>query len=132
MTKIAPIKLPGGDVLYMEIDENVQILNLSQSTEMDRDKQIPLHKGLLRQDAVQKLQDITGVLQSMAAVVPHAFKQVAGANVDKVTLSFGIKLGGEAGIPYLTKGTAEGNITMQIECTFPKETGDRLDTKTAK
>ena len=81
---------------------------------------------------MHRLQDITAVLQSMAAVVPHAFKQVAGANVDKVTLSFGIKLGGEAGIPYLTKGTAEGNLTMQIECTFPKEAGDRLRTQTEK
>ena len=132
MTKIAPVKFPGGDILYMEIDENVQILTLPQSIDMDRDKPVPQHKGLLRRDAVQKLQDITGVLQTMAAVIPHAFKQVAGANVDKVTLSFGIKLGGEAGIPYLTKGTAEGNITMQIECTFPKETGDRMDSQTTK
>ena len=41
------------------------------------------------------------------AVYPlNAFKQVAGANIDKVTLEFGVKVAGEAGILYVTKGMA--------------------------
>jgi hypothetical protein len=49
----------------------------------------------------------------------NAFRDLAGANVDKVTLEFGIKVGGEAGIPYVTKGTAESNIKITVECSFP-------------
>jgi hypothetical protein len=40
------------------------------------------------------------------------------ANVDKVTLEFGIEIGGETGIPYVTKGTAKSNLKMQVECSF--------------
>lgn len=47
---------------------------------------------------------------------------VAIANVDKVTLEFGIELGGEAGVPYVTKGTAKSNLKITVECSFPKET----------
>ncbi|WP_423739155.1 CU044_2847 family protein [Crocosphaera subtropica] len=31
-------------------------------------------------------------------------------------IKFGIKLRGEAGIPYITKGTAESNIEICIKC----------------
>lgn len=53
----------------------------------------------------------------------NAFKQmpIANANVDKVTLEFGIELGGEAGVPYVTKGTAKSNMKIAVECSFPKE-----------
>ena len=41
--------------------------------------------------------------------------------VDKVTLQFGIRVGGEAGVPYVTKGTAESNLSITVECSFDKE-----------
>jgi len=52
----------------------------------------------------------------------NAFKKVAIANVDKVTLEFGIELGGEAGVPYVTKGTAKSNLKITVECSFPEQT----------
>ncbi|MBD2305435.1 hypothetical protein H6G17_07900 [Chroococcidiopsis sp. FACHB-1243] len=45
---------------------------------------------------------------------------MAIANVDKVTLEFGIKVAGEAGIPYVTKGTTQSNLKITVECSFPK------------
>jgi hypothetical protein len=35
--------------------------------------------------------------------------------VEKVTLEFGITLGGEMGIPYITSGKAEGSVTVTVE-----------------
>jgi hypothetical protein len=35
--------------------------------------------------------------------------------VDKVTLEFGITLGGEAGIPFITSGKAEGSVNVTVE-----------------
>jgi len=43
---------------------------------------------------------------------------MATADVEKVTLQFGIQIGGEAGVPYVTKGTAESNLTITVECSF--------------
>ncbi|MCC5625626.1 CU044_2847 family protein [Nostoc sp. CHAB 5715] len=56
----------------------------------------------------------------------NAFKKIPIANIDKVTLEFGIKVGGEAGIPYVTKGTAESNLKVTVECSFP----DQLEKQT--
>ncbi|NJM77983.1 MAG: hypothetical protein HC852_22170 [Acaryochloridaceae cyanobacterium RU_4_10] len=39
-------------------------------------------------------------------------ESVKVANVDKVTLEFGIKVDAEAAIPYITKGTAESNLNI--------------------
>jgi len=58
-----------------------------------------------------------------------AFKKVAIANVDKVTLEFGIELGGEAGVPYVTKGTAKSNLKITVECSFPEKTEVPIETK---
>ena len=55
----------------------------------------------------------------------NAFKELASANVDKVTLEFGIRIGGEAGVPYVTRGTAESNLNITVECSFKDENKDK-------
>ncbi len=52
----------------------------------------------------------------------NIFKQAPfgnAANVNKVTLEFGIQMSGEMGVPYITKGAAESNIKVTVECSFP-------------
>ena len=39
---------------------------------------------------------------------------------DKVTLEFGLQLGGEAGVPFVTKGTAQANFKVAIEWNLNK------------
>jgi hypothetical protein len=55
----------------------------------------------------------------------NALKNVAVANVDKVTLEFGIKVGGKMGVLFETEGTEESNLKVTVECSFPvkKEVG---------
>lgn len=48
-----------------------------------------------------------------------AFKELGDANIDKVTLEFGINMVGEAGVPYITKGTAECSLKVTVESSFP-------------
>ena len=43
---------------------------------------------------------------------------------DKVTLEFGLQLGGEAGVPFITKGTAEANVKITIEWSLNKQKQD--------
>lgn len=70
--------------------------------------------------ATQSFQAIEGTIRAYTTYTLNAFKQVAIANVDKVTLEFGIEIGGEAGVPYVTKGTAKSNLKITVECSFPK------------
>ena len=48
-------------------------------------------------------------------------EKMAIANVDKVTLEFGVKVAGEGGVPYITKGSSECNLKITVECSFPDE-----------
>lgn len=48
-----------------------------------------------------------------------AFRNLNTVEVDKLTLKFSLKIGGKAGIPMLTEGSAESNFEIQVECKFP-------------
>ncbi|MEH2320330.1 CU044_2847 family protein [Nostoc sp.] len=37
-------------------------------------------------------------------------------NPNQVTLEFGLQMGGEAGILFVSKGTAQANVKVKIEC----------------
>ncbi|MGF1538650.1 MAG: CU044_2847 family protein [Elainellaceae cyanobacterium] len=70
-------------------------------------------------DEVQaKLTDIHDTLKGYAEYAIGAFKTVGGANVEEMTLKFGIKISGSTGLPVLTQGSAEGNFEIQVKCKF--------------
>lgn len=119
MPQLTSIKLEDGTVIYIESSEDV---NLPKGLEPMEDEEEPLiSKGDAMDSAVQKIKSIEGMIRSYTANTLNAFKEIATANVDKVTLEFGIKIGGEAGIPYITKGTAESNLKIIVECSFPNK-----------
>ncbi|MEL6552759.1 MAG: CU044_2847 family protein [Cyanobacteria bacterium J06621_11] len=68
--------------------------------------------------AAQSFKAIEGTIRTYTNQTLNAFKGMAGGNVDKVTLQFGIRIAGEAGVPYVTKGTAESNLSITVECSF--------------
>ncbi|MEM8544565.1 MAG: CU044_2847 family protein [Cyanobacteria bacterium P01_H01_bin.119] len=65
-----------------------------------------------------KLKDIHGTIQAYAYYAIGAFKKVAFADVEEMTLKFGIKIAGKAGLPILTEGSAEGNFEIEVKCKF--------------
>jgi hypothetical protein len=42
------------------------------------------------------------------------------ADVERVTLEFGVSLGGDAGVPFVTKGKDESMLTVTIECNLAR------------
>jgi hypothetical protein len=60
------------------------------------------------------------MIRGYALYALSAFKDFQGAKVEEVTLKFGLKLGGKAGIPYITEGSAESNLEISVKCTFPE------------
>ncbi|NEZ54583.1 CU044_2847 family protein [Adonisia turfae] len=63
-----------------------------------------------------KLADIHGTLKSYANYALGAFKGVAGAEVEEITLKFGIKIAGSTGLPVLAQGSAEGSFEIEVKC----------------
>jgi len=142
MTKVAPIQLPNGLTVYMEVDDDIQFPDQPSLTtrgrqppgrpvsRKNRGSEPSVQEGdTMLEAAARGASRLTDVIEGIAAMVPAAFKNAAGADVEKVTLSFGIKMGGEAGIPLVTKGKAEGNIGILVECRYPgtKEAGKDTD-----
>ncbi|NES23767.1 MAG: hypothetical protein F6K41_33815 [Symploca sp. SIO3E6] len=48
-----------------------------------------------------------------------AFKEFSEAEVEEISLKFGLKVGGSTGIPFVTEGSAEGNFEVTVKCKFP-------------
>ncbi|MCX7066179.1 MAG: CU044_2847 family protein [Methylococcales bacterium] len=70
------------------------------------------------QRAIQNFANLQDTIKAFAVYTLNSFKQIADANVNKVTLEFGINVGGAAGIPYITKGSIGSNLKITVQCSF--------------
>jgi hypothetical protein len=126
MTKLTPLTLDDNTVIYIETTENIEAppVKLEEPAEEEEETTTDynLNPAQLQQQLAQNFQNIQKTIHAYTVYTLNAFKKVAIANVDKVTLEFGIELGGEAGVPYVTKGTAKSNLKITVECSFPEKT----------
>jgi hypothetical protein len=126
MTKVIPIKLDDNTVIYIEATEDVTVplVNTALLDEEEEEEAL-VGKGIspeqVRQKMMQNFLSIQNTIRTYTVYTLNAFKQIPIAEVNKVTLEFGIEMGGEAGVPYVTKGTAKSNMKITVECSFPKE-----------
>lgn len=127
MTKVIPIKLDDNTVIYIEATEdvNVPVVNNAVLNDEEEEEEALVDKGIspeqVRQKMMQNFLSIQNTIRTYTVYTLNAFKQIPIAEVNKVTLEFGIEMGGEAGVPYVTKGTAKSNMKITVECSFPKE-----------
>ena len=68
---------------------------------------------------VAKMQQARQMIRGYAMYAISAFKDFGAAEIGEITLKFGIKMGGKAGIPYITEGSAESNLEIEVKCKFP-------------
>ncbi|WP_392534951.1 CU044_2847 family protein [Nostoc sp. C117] len=125
MTQLTPIQLEDGTIIYIEATDNVDAPPVRIEVSPQGEEEALIDKGwdadAAQKQILQNFQAIEGTIRAYTVYSLNAFKKIPVANIDKVTLEFGIKVGGEAGIPYVTKGTAESNLKITVECSFPKQ-----------
>ena len=137
MTQLTPIQLDDDTVIYLETQTNIELESQpvppkEVTREFTRGDFGKVDKGLgdilnkeinlsPQQSPQQSFKNIEGTIRAYTNHTLNAFKNIADANINKVTLEFGIKIGGKAGIPYVTEGTAESNLKITVECSFPSE-----------
>lgn len=138
MTQLTPIQLDDGTIIYIEATENVAVAPQQEPSSPETDEEQEMTRGGQKgwQDqfgrvretlpadpqaaAVQSFKAIEGTIRAYTTYTLNAFERIMIANIDKVTLEFGIEVGGEVGVPYVTKGTAKSNLRITVECSFPK------------
>jgi flagellar hook assembly protein FlgD len=69
--------------------------------------------------ALEKLEQARKMMRGYAMYAISAFKDFGAAEIEEVTLKFGMKIGGKAGIPFITEGTAESNLEIEVKCKIP-------------
>jgi len=105
------IEQEDGEIVGIEIAESDD--DQPASTNSDRES-----KGF-KEDAIKNLQEIHETIRFYTKYAIGAFKNLGDAQVEEVNLKFGLKIGGEAGIPILTKASAESNFEISVKCKFP-------------
>jgi hypothetical protein len=120
MVQLNPIQLDDGTMIYIE--STVEVTAPAQGNQTLSEEMTRVSKGGSIPDtqhrSLQNFEAIEGTIRAYTHLSLNAIKKVAIANVEKVTLEFGVTLGGEAGIPYVTKGTAESNLKITVEYSF--------------
>lgn len=127
MTELIAIRLEDGSEIYMEATENVVIPDHPKAEPHPEVETTRTAKGLtwgtpempgLESGKALNFKALEGTIRTYTNCTMNAFKDLASANVDKVVLEFGLQVGGEAGVPYVTKGTASSNLRITVECSF--------------
>ncbi len=148
MSQLVPIQLEDGSEIYIEAEESTAIspkfeaesnsVDLDEEEVRSGEKRFPGFGGSRGFDnlpggisddtqrtaaaiATQSFRAIEGTIRTYTSQTLKSFKNMGNSDIHKVTLQFGIQVGGEAGVPYVTKGTAESNLSITVECVFDKE-----------
>ena len=124
MAKIKAMELANGQWVYMQVDETLTVDSTSPSTASDDEDDGFIRKGGSGSSYAHKAVDKLGdVIRAMSDTAAKALQDSALGNVEKVTLEFGITFAGEAGIPAIVSGNAEGSVNITVEFA-PKKTDE--------
>ncbi|MCT7966111.1 hypothetical protein NG799_07175 [Laspinema sp. D1] len=104
-TKITEILGPDGEKIYIQYDDE-------DSDELQAVGYIDDIK-----ERTEKLKTLmVSTVQGYSQIVLDAVKQgMSHPAPSKVTLEFGLQAGGETGVPFVTKGSAQANVKVTIE-----------------
>jgi hypothetical protein len=114
MPKLTKVKLDDYTEIYIEATEDVDV---------PLDSRVPT--GEVQRTAkgvtitAPSFQMIENTIRSYTSHTLNAFREMAIAEVKKVTLEFGVNISGMGGVPYIATGTAGCNIKITVECAFP-------------
>ena len=108
MAKLVELDLGDGKTVLVEANDNVSVPRGAIPG-------IPYGRVARDGDAAARFDRVSDTLRGFAERSVQALKDV-DADIERVTLRFGISLGGDAGVPFVTKGSADGALSVTIQC----------------
>ncbi|MDX2243436.1 MAG: CU044_2847 family protein [Leptolyngbyaceae cyanobacterium bins.302] len=126
MSTLVPVQLEDGMVLYIEAQEDTQPAAIVPNPTLETGEETRRgQKGIPslnppRLNPTQSMQMVQSTIRTYAYYCMTAFKDFGAANVDEVTLEFGVNLSADAGIPYIASGKAQSNLKITVKCSYPK------------
>lgn len=68
---------------------------------------------------IVQMQKVHSAIRAYTKYAIGAFKNLGAAEVEEITLKFGLKIAAKTGIPILTEGSADCNFEIQVKCKLP-------------
>lgn len=111
--KLTKIIAPDGSEIYIqynedEIDRGLEAVSDDDITDDERTKRF--NKGLES--------NIKNYSSMVMEAVKNGVDEKNDSNLKSIELEFGLQIGGEAGIPFITKGTVQSNINVKVAWEF--------------
>jgi hypothetical protein len=122
MSKLQAIQIDENTIIYVEATENMvaPAVVTEEPEEVSRTGQKGLGRPNPQAQMAQSFQLIESTIKTYTKHTLNAFKDAALADVQKVTLEFGMNVSGVGGVPYIAAGTVGCNIKVTVECAFPQ------------
>lgn len=126
LTKLVPLQIDENTVLYIEAEEETETLPYeietgSEEVVRNNAKGKPtFYSEAANLNATQTMRMLQSTIRAYAAYTLNAFKNFGAANVNEVTLEFGVSLSANGGIPYIASGKADSNLKITVKCSYPQ------------
>lgn len=123
LAKLIPVQLEDGTILYIEAQEETERAEIvsQEPYESNGEQRRGGAKGVglsTRLNPTQSMQLVQSTIRTYTVYCLNAFKNISLANVNEVTLEFGVNLSADAGIPYIASGKAQSNLKITVKCSF--------------
>lgn len=115
MAKVIELKTLAGQSIYVEVDEEFEVISRESAGGT-------IAGGREPAQSIQKLEEVGLTIADVCATLQD--KVIAAMGKTKpaeLTLEFGVKLAGEAGIPLVTKGSVEGTLQVIAKWDFSQK-----------
>jgi len=111
--KLTKIIVPDGSEIYIqydedEIDRGLEAVSDDDITDDERTKRFK--KGLES--------NIRNYSSMVMESVKNSVDKENSSSLKSIELEFGLQIGGEAGIPFITKGTVQSNLNVKVAWEF--------------
>jgi hypothetical protein len=124
MSKLTPIQLDDGSLIYIEASTDADIEpGIPSSREPEEPTRgIPgMPPPASPQKLPQSIQSIQNTIRAHTLYTLNAFKNLGLAEVSEITLSFGLSIDVQTGMPYIANGRASCSTEITVKCEFPKK-----------
>lgn len=121
MSKLQAIQIDPDTIIYVEATDNAIAPPIAaEAEETRRGGAKGVGGSAIESQMAQSMKAIEGTIKTYTKYTLNAFKDAALADVEKVSLEFGVNVSGSGGVPYIAAGTVGCNIKVTVECAFPK------------
>ena len=110
--KLTEILGPDGEKIYIQYDE-------AESDDLQAVGYIDDIQERTERFKTMMVSTVRGYSRIVLNTVQKSMNDLRSPS--KVTMEFGLQAGGETGVPFVTKGTAQANVKVTIEWDFSKD-----------